>query len=110
MPLYMVQVAYTSQSWKTQIENPSDARARIKGVAESLGGRFIEAYYSFGDHDLVILAEFPDNLTVAAVSLTASAGGALSSIKTTPLLTIEEGRQALEKAAKAAPGYKAPVR
>jgi uncharacterized protein with GYD domain len=106
----MIQAAYTSQSWKTQIETEQDARARIKGLAESLGGRFIEAYYSFGDHDLVILVDFPDNLTVAAVSLTASAGGALSSIKTTPLLTIEEGKQALARAAKAASGYKAPVR
>lgn len=107
MPLYSVQASYSSASWKHQVEAQPDARARVSGLVESLGGRFVDAYYTFGDHDILIIAELPDNATAAAVSIAASAGGALTSIKTTPLLTLEEGKQVLTKAGQGK--YKAPV-
>jgi hypothetical protein len=50
----------------------------------------------------------PGNVEAAAFSLAAAAGGAVRSIKTTPLLTTAEGTDAMKKAAKS--GYKAPGR
>ena len=59
-------------------------------------------YYSFGDYDAIVLVDAPDNISVAAVSLAASAAG-LARVTTTPLLTVEETDQALEKAVQYTP-------
>jgi len=45
----------------------------------------------------------PSNVSAAALSIAAAAGGALKSCITTPLLTFEEGLEAMKKAMKA--GY-----
>ena len=45
-----------------------------------------------------ILWEAPDNVSMAAVALAIGAGGALSSLETTVLLSVEELMEALAKA------------
>jgi uncharacterized protein with GYD domain len=47
-------------------------------------------WYAFGDHDGYNLWEAPDNVSMAATALAIGAGGALSSIQTTVLLTVED--------------------
>jgi uncharacterized protein with GYD domain len=59
---------------------------------------------SFGEYDLVGMLEMPDNVSAAAFAMAIAAGGACKSVKTTPLLTIEEGLKAMGKAARC--GYK----
>jgi hypothetical protein len=49
-------------------------------------------------YDVLSIAEFPDDVSCATVVVAFAAGGALKAAKTTPLLTIEEGLQALENA------------
>ena len=71
-----------------------------------MGGRIESAYYAFGEYDVVGIMEMPDPVSAAAFSLAASAGGAVKAIKTTPLLTIEDGIAAMQKAAGA--GYRPP--
>jgi len=78
----------------------------IHPVIECLGGHLESAYLAFGDYDVVVIAEMPDNSSAAALFLAASAGGALKAVMTTPLLTIEEGLEAMKKAAGA--GYRPP--
>jgi hypothetical protein len=48
----------------------------------------------------------PDNVNAAAFSIAAAAGGAVKSIKTTTLMSIEEGMEAVRKAGGA--GYAPP--
>jgi hypothetical protein len=50
----------------------------------------------------------PDNVSAAAMSMVVSAGGAAKAIKTTPLMTVEEGLQAMRKAGEAAVTYRVP--
>jgi uncharacterized protein with GYD domain len=107
MPLYLSQVAYNEEGWKALVSNPQNRLEAIRPVVEKLGGRIVNAYYSFGDYDFVFIGEFPDNVSVAALSIAAAAGGAVKSIKTTPLLEAAEGLEALRKAA--ASGYRAPT-
>ena len=64
----------------------------VKGV----GGTLESFYYAFGDCDLVVIMDLPDNASAAALSLAVSAGGA-SKVKTTVLLTPEEIDQATKK-------------
>ena len=58
------------------------------------------------DYDAVVIMQMPDNVSAAAFSLAVAAGGAVRAHKTTPLLTIAEGIEAMKKASGA--GYQAP--
>ena len=106
MPHYMLQVGYTSEAWAAQIKNPANRAQQVRSAIEGLGGKIESAYYTFGEYDLVATIEFPDNVSAAALSLAASAGGSGNAIRTTPLLTLEEGIEAMKKAA--ASTYKPP--
>jgi uncharacterized protein with GYD domain len=52
------------------------------------------------------IVETPDNVSMAAMALAVAAGGAGKAIKTTPLMTIEEGIEAMRKAS--GTGYRPP--
>ena len=107
MPVYMYQAAYGAESWATQIKNPQN-RVEIVGrqMCEAVGGKFIGAWLCFGDYDVVLIAELPDNESMAAMALAVAAGGAIKVSKTTPLLTGTEGIGALKKAVAAVKVYK----
>lgn len=62
----------------------------------------VSMYYAFGEYDLILISEAPDNVTVASVLIAAAAGGAVGNIKTTPLMTAEEGREAITAAGQVA--------
>ncbi len=99
MPSYMVQAAYTSEAMASLLKNPQNRMEVVRKSVEKLGGKLIGGWLSFGDYDIVLIADMPDQVSAAAISLAAAAGGSLRSIKTTPLLTTEEGLAAVQKAA-----------
>ena len=49
MPLYMQQVAYNPDAWATLTQNPEDRSQAFGRLAESLGGRLLSFYNSFGE-------------------------------------------------------------
>jgi uncharacterized protein with GYD domain len=71
-----------------------------------VGGKLHGFWYAFGTHDGYNIWEAPDNVSMAAVALAISAGGALSSLETTVLLTVEETMEALRKVERVR--YRAP--
>jgi uncharacterized protein with GYD domain len=77
MPLYMIQATYTGDSWANQLKNPQN---RIETVGrqscEAVGGKLVGGWYCFGDYDFVVICDVPDNVSISAVSLAWSAGGA----------------------------------
>ena len=106
MPHYLFQVAYTGEAWGTQIRNPQNRLEAVRPAVEGLGGRIESFYLSFGDQDAVLICEFPDNVSAGALSVAASAGGAVKSVRTTPLMTVDEGIEVIRKAAGS--GYRPP--
>ncbi|MCH8815986.1 MAG: GYD domain-containing protein [Chloroflexi bacterium] len=98
MPLYMLEVAYTPEAWATMVKKPQDRVEAVRPVVRKLGGKIDSAYFAFGDYDLIAIVNMPDNVSVAAFSIAASAGGSIKAIKTTPLMTVREGIQAMRKA------------
>lgn len=106
MSLYLSKFSYTPETWARLIGNPEDRRKAAQSYIESVGGKLHGFWYAFGTHDGYNLWEAPDNVSMAAVALAISAGGALSSFETTVLLTVEETMDALHKAGQV--GYQAP--
>jgi len=99
MASYLVQVSYTQEALKSLIAAPQDRSAVVAKAAKGLGGKVIGTWLSFGDYDVTLIMEMPDNVSAAAMVLATAAGGSVKSIKTTPLLSIEEGIAAFKKAA-----------
>ena len=98
MPLYLSRFSYTPETWARLIENPEDRRGAGRSYIESVGGTLHGFWYAFGEHDAYAIWEAPDNVSMSAVALAISAGGALSSHETTVLLTVEETLDALRRA------------
>jgi uncharacterized protein with GYD domain len=106
MPLYLSKFSYTSETWARLIANPEDRRTAAQSYIEQVGGKLHGFWYAFGTHDGYNLWEAPDNVSMAAVALAIGGGGALSSIETTVLLTVDETMDALRKAGQVQ--YRAP--
>jgi uncharacterized protein with GYD domain len=108
LPLYLTRFSYTPDTWARLIDNPEDRRQAAQEYVESVGGTLHGFWYAFGAHDGYTLWEAPDNVSMAAVALAITGGGALSSLETTVLLTVDETMDALRKVEQVK--YRAPGR
>ena len=109
MPMYLFQVAYTAEAWAAQLKNPQNRQEILAQLFQELGGKVESTYFAFGEYDVVGIVNFPDNVSAAALSMVLSAGGAAKAIKTTPLMTLDEGIQAMRKGGSAAERYRPPA-
>jgi len=98
MALYLVKFSYTSETWARLITTPEDRGQAVQSFVESVGGRLHGFWYAFGAHDGYGVVEAPDNVSMAAFALAINSSGALRSLETTALLTVDETMEALSKA------------
>jgi uncharacterized protein with GYD domain len=77
-------------------EGGTSRRTAVKTLVESMGGTLEAFYYAFGETDLYVIADLPDNESMTAVALLVTASGAIQ-IKTTVLITPEEVDEAVKK-------------
>jgi len=104
MAKYLIQASYTLEGVKgVQSAGGTSRRDAIAKVAESVGGEIESFYFAFGDHDVYVIADFPDNESAAAVALTVNAAGG-AAVQTAVLLTPEE----VDAAAKRSVDYRPP--
>ena len=106
MAKYLAEASYTQDGLKGLFkEGGTGRRTAVETAAKGLGGSVEAFYYVFGEDDVIVLLDMPDNISVAALSLAISAGGgATSTIRV--LLTPEEIDAAVKKTAE----YRAPGR
>ena len=90
MPVYMMQLAYTSEAWSALVKAPEDRAKVARSLAESLGGQSLGFWLSLGDYDVVALFDLPDQSSVAALGMAVAAGGAIRDAKTTPLMSTDD--------------------
>jgi uncharacterized protein with GYD domain len=105
MPRYLQQVAYTPEGWAALIKNPQNRIEVVRPVIERLGGKIETAWFAFGEYDIVVILDMPDNVSAAAIAMAFAAGGTCKAVKTTPLLSTSEAVEAMKKAATS--GYRA---
>ena len=103
---YLTRFSYTPETWARLMKNPEDRRVAARKYIESVGGKLHGFWYAFGAYDGYCLWEAPNNVSMAAVGLAITGGGALSKFETTSLLTVEETLEALRLAQKV--GYQVP--
>lgn len=102
MPTFLTQFSYASRSIKGLVERPDVDHAReASAMVASLGGKLLGYWYAFGSSDGVVLMEVPDHTIAAAVAMAIGGTGEVSRLETTVLLTMDEARAAMHRAADA---------
>jgi uncharacterized protein with GYD domain len=109
MPHYLYQMSYSRDAIQALIASPTDREAAARQIAEAAGGKLKGFYFSFGSNDVVVIAEAPNDATMAAISLAVGASGAASHGAITKLMTAQEGMEAMKIAGKAVGSYKPPM-
>ena len=97
MALYLTRFNYTPETWARLAQKPEDRRVAARTYVEGVGGKLHGFWYAFGEYDAYSLWEAPDNVSMAAVAMAISGGGALSKFETTVLLTVEETMEAMQR-------------
>jgi uncharacterized protein with GYD domain len=97
MSVYLMRFSYTPETWARLMQNPEDRRNAARAYIEQVGGSLVGFWYGFGEYDGYAIIEAPDNASASGYVLAISAGGALSRVETTVLMTVEETLEALAK-------------
>jgi uncharacterized protein with GYD domain len=104
MPKFLVEATYTAEGYKGLIKDKASGRkAVIAQAVKKMGGRLEAMYFCLGENDVILIADFPDHVSAAALSTAACASG-MTRTKTTVLLTVAEADEMLAKPV----AYKAP--
>jgi len=98
MPHYLHQVAYSREGWEALLAHPQNRIEAVRPAIEKLGGKIDTAWFAFGDYDIVVITEMPDNVSAAAIAIAFAGGGACKAVQTTPLMSAADALQAMKKA------------
>lgn len=98
MAMHMTQFSYFAAAVKGLVDTPQNRRAAVEQVITAAGGTLEDFYLCFGDYDGVALASFPSNVDGAAALLAIASSGSVTALKTTVLMSAEDGITAMEKA------------
>lgn len=83
MTKYLGESTYTVDGAKRLLANGGQpGKERLKAAIEKLGRKLEAYYYAFGDRDLVVIADMPNAIGVAAISLQAAAASVYQSVLT----------------------------
>src|SRR5215469_18352400 len=92
MPFYCHQVSYTTDARKRLLSDPNDRYDAVRAPIEKLGGTLQSSFFTLGQFDVLVISEFPVDVSPAAIAVAFSQGGAIASIHTIPLLPLPEVR------------------
>ena len=106
MGYFLVQGAFTAEAWANFTKNPQDRVEAVRPVVKALGGEVVGGWFAFGEYDIIAIFQMPDNVSAAAIAIAFSAAGTTRAVKTTPLLTMEEGMEAMRRTSSA--GFRPP--
>jgi uncharacterized protein with GYD domain len=104
MKKYLIKACYNANGVKGLIEDGGTQRKTvIQKMLTGMGGKLESFYYAFGEHDVYVISELPDDISAAAVGLKINSTG-LVSVSTTVLLSPED----IDAASKKSVSYRAP--
>ncbi len=106
MAKYLWQITYSDAALAELVRHPQDRGAVISELFERLGGKVEAFHHALGEYDLIVIAEFPDNETLAAIQFAVRSTGVEKDQKITTLLSRDEAVNALRRAGGS--GYEPP--
>jgi uncharacterized protein with GYD domain len=110
MTIYISRGRFTSEAIKGMVAKPENREEAVAKLFNSVGGKLIAWYLTFGRHDWLVIGEFPDEKAATSAILAAAAGGSLSDVETTIAMTAKEAHAAFQSAGKAAKEFRSAGR
>ena len=98
MTTFLIQGTYSASATASMVKHPQDRATVVRSMVEKAGGKLHGFWLAFGDQDIVVIAEMPDNVSVAAISMAVGASGTMSTYKSTQLLSSDEAVSAMKQA------------
>ena len=77
MPHYLCQISYTAEGWAALLRKPANRIEAVRPAIEKLGGKVERAWFAFGESDLILLLDMPDNISAASFAIAVAGGGAV---------------------------------
>jgi uncharacterized protein with GYD domain len=110
MPIYISRGRFTSDAVKGMLAKPENREEVVAKLFQSVGGKLVGWYLTFGRHDWMAIGEFPDEKAAASAILAAAAGGSLSDIETTVAMSAKDAAATFESAGKASKKFRSAGR
>ncbi|MGA7899952.1 MAG: GYD domain-containing protein [Nitrososphaeraceae archaeon] len=94
MSHYILLINWTEQGI-SKIKESSDRYSSFKASVEKAGGKFIGGYYTFGEYDVVIIIDVPNDEVAMSLMLKVGSAGNVRT-KTLRAFTAEEGKKIIK--------------
>ncbi len=91
------------------VQNASKGKVASTYKCWAHGGKLHNYFFAFGDNDVVVLMEAPDNEAVMATAVAVAGAGSVSGLKTTPLVSSSDAVDVFKAAAAKAGAYVPPA-
>jgi uncharacterized protein with GYD domain len=98
MAWFLIEGTYTAAAKKALVTKPQDRAESVRPMIEKAGGKLHHLFFTFGDCDIVALAELPGHQAAMAMAMTVSAAGHMASYKTRELFPSHEVVEAMRAA------------
>jgi uncharacterized protein with GYD domain len=107
MTIYLVQGRYTQQAITGMIAKPEDRAGPVGALVEAAGGKLLDLYITFGDHDFLAVVESKksETDTMGAV-MAAAASGTITGVRTTVAVRSKDAMKAMRVAKRIQKGFK----
>jgi len=110
MAFYLARAKISQHAMSALVERPEDRFVTMTRLLKEVGGRLHYYFFAFGEFDIVLVYELPDNQTASALAMVLTSSGSVTEIDTTVLLTMEEAIAAMHRAGNAVGIYQPPGR
>jgi uncharacterized protein with GYD domain len=82
MPHFFMRWVWKDESLKAMTDTPQDREPPAAEIIGSFGGKMTAYYFTFGEYDGLLIAEFPSNEAAAACSMKISSAGVFQKLET----------------------------
>ena len=81
MAYYLLRAKYARDSMNALVQHPEGRMLTTARLLKEVGGR-LHYFFCFGEYDIVLLFELPDNVSAASLAMTMSAAGIVTETET----------------------------
>src|SRR5260370_32116144 len=74
-----LQTAYAPVGWAALLKDPQNRMEAVKPVVQRLGGSVVDGWLTFGDYDVLVICQLPDNVSSGPRSWPSSRAHGLTS-------------------------------
>ena len=106
--IFITQGRYTQEARASMLANPEERAPALEQLLGTAGVKLVNAFWTFGDYDFLVIVDAPDEHVWMQVLLVASATGGIADFRTILALPMAEGEKDYAAAAELARRFREP--